>query len=275
MIVAIIVGVIIGTLWKGGQDNWLMKLFSDFTNALAYCVVFLAFIGIIMLSWVVLHAKQDLQTAQYVFSAVLPLLGTWVGTVLAHYFQKENLTAATQSITSLVSKVTGVEKLQSVPVKNVMIQPDQIETLPDVLIGKPDTEIPLQDLTGHLRNDIKKDRIPLFKGNKKAGPVERVVHLSLIDRFIAQKATPGQQAPALTLAELVADAQIGSVVRGSFAVVKSDATLADAKNAMDKASNALGSVGNCYDVFITDTGSSNDPVVGWITNDIINDNAKV
>jgi hypothetical protein len=159
VVVAIIVGVIIGTLWKGGQDNWLTKLFSDFTNALAYCVVFLAFMGIIFLSWIVLDAKRDLQTAQYVFSAVLPLLGTWVGTVLAHYFQKENLTAATHSITSLVSKVTGAEKLQSVPVKSVMIRPERIKTLAE---KKNDKDIKLTDLAKYLR-DIGVDRIPLFE----------------------------------------------------------------------------------------------------------------
>ena len=119
------------------------------------------------------------------------------------------------------------------------------------------------------------DRIPIFKGNELKGPINRVVHLSLIDRFIAQKATPGQPAPDLTLDDLTNDQQLGTVVRGSFAVIKSDATLADAKDAMDKASNALGSAGNCYDVFVTETGGSDDPVVGWITNDIINENAKV
>jgi hypothetical protein len=57
--------------------------------------------------------------------------------------------------------------------------------------------------------------------------------------------------------------------------VKSDATLADAKTAMDKASAALGSTDSCYDVFVTDNGNPDETVIGWITNDIINENAKV
>jgi hypothetical protein len=79
----------------------------------------------------------------------------------------------------------------------------------------------------------------------------------------------------LSLADLLADPQFGPVLRGSFGLVKSDATLADAKSAMDKASAALGSTGNCYDIFATATGSASEPILGWITNDIINDNAKV
>ncbi|HEX7516361.1 MAG TPA: hypothetical protein VF345_03640 [Chthoniobacterales bacterium] len=39
--------------------------------------------------------------------------------------------------------------------------------------------------------------------------------------------------------------------------------------------SAPGVPGNCYDIFVTTTGSASEPVTGWITNDIINENAKV
>src|SRR5438093_971982 len=35
-----------------------------------------------------------------VFTSVLPLFGTWVGTVLAFYFARENLQSATESVQS-------------------------------------------------------------------------------------------------------------------------------------------------------------------------------
>jgi hypothetical protein len=116
--------------------SFVEKLFGDFTNVLAWLVIILAFIGIFLLCYVVLKPTTNKDTTQYVFGAVLPLLGTWVGAVLAHYFQKENLAAATQSITDLASKVTGTDKLKSTPVKTVMIRPDRIDTLPDNLLGK-------------------------------------------------------------------------------------------------------------------------------------------
>jgi hypothetical protein len=243
-------------------------------------VVLLAFIGIYRLSKVVLNlGGGNLDNAKYVFAAILPLLGTWVGTVLAHYFQKENLAAATQSIGALASKVTGAEKLQSTPLKAVMIRPERIETLPDPLLDKKDEEIKLAELVKHLREGIKRDRLPIFKDNKKIGPAARVLHRSIVEKFITQKTfdTPPAAKPIadLTLADLMNDPQLGTVVRGSFALVKADATLADAKNEMDKASAALGQAGNCYDVFVTETGKADEVVIGWITNDIINDNAKV
>jgi hypothetical protein len=290
--VVLAAGVLVGlAAQKSGFGSFVEKLFADFTNVLAYVVVTFAFLGIFAISWQVIkvgggqpfNATKALETAKFVFGAILPLLGTWVGAVLAHYFQKESLAAATHSISDRASKVAGTDKLQSVPVKSVMIRPDRIQTLPDALLGKDDKEIPLADLVKHLRETIKLDRLPLFKNNQKAGPAARVVHLSLIEKFITQKTVPAAGAPpsaapsvaGLSLADLMADPQLGPVVRGSFALVKSDATLADAKKAMDKASSALGSAGNCYDVFVTDSGSPDDPVIGWITNDIINDNAKV
>ncbi len=289
LLLAIVVGVIIGmALNKTGASEFLAKLFSDFTNLLAYLVVLLAFGGIFVLSYVVLYAVNNLETAKYVFAAVLPLLGTWVGAVLAHYFQKENLAAATQSITDLANKVGGADKLQSTPVRNVMIRPDRIETLPDHLLDRRDNEIRLAELISHLRHGIKRDRLPLFKDNKKTGPATRVLHRSSVERFVTQQ-TFGSDVPALappppsspvlaadlTLADLMNDSVLGPVVRGSFAIVKGDATLADAKAAMDKASAALGSSGSCYDVFVTDNGTPDETVIGWITNDVINENAKV
>lgn len=314
LIAVLALGVFAGTLvQKGGISAAVEKLFSDFTNLLAYLVVLLAFSGIFLLAFVVLRSggAANAETAKYVFAAILPLLGTWVGTVLAHYFQKENLAAATQSITTLASKVGGAERLQSTPLRTVMLRPDRIDTLPDQLLDKPDEQIKLAQLVSHLREGIKRDRLPLFRNNQKIGPAARVLHRSVVEKFVTEctfeslpaaagatgaaaeeddgdgqpspAATPppasptaAAKAPAdLTLADLMADPELGRVVRGSFGLVKSDATLADAKKEMDKASNALGAVGNCYDVFVTDTGNPDEPVIGWITNDIINENARV
>lgn len=286
--IAIVAGLIIGLIaQKGGVGPFIEKLFADFTNVLAYVVVTFAFLGIFVIAWRVIkvgggqpfNANKALDTAKFVFGAILPLLGTWVGAVLAHYFQKENLAAATQSISDLASKVAGTDKLQSTPVKLVMIRPERIDTLPDPLLDKPDEEIELAELIKHLREGIKRDRLPIFKDNKKTGPAARVLHRSIVEKFITQKTfespAPAKPIADLTLADLMADPQLGGVVRGSFALVKGDATLADAKNEMDKASAALGNTGNCYDVFVTETGKADEVVIGWITNDIINENAKV
>lgn len=274
-------GVIAGLITKkGGIGAVIEKLFADFTNVLAYLVVILAFVGIFVLAGVVLYKDHAADTPKYIFGAILPLLGTWVGTVLAHYFQKENLAAATQSISDLASKVAGADKLKSTPVKTVMIRPDRIDTLPDALLDKPDDQIKLAELLTHLHQGIKRDRLPVFKDNKKTGPAERVIHRTAVERFITQETlAPAKDPPVavadLTLANLMVDPVFGPLVRGSFGLVKTDDTLADAKTSMDKKTAELGAAGSCYDVFVTETGNPAEIVIGWITNDIINENAKV
>jgi Na+/H+-dicarboxylate symporter len=89
-VIAIVAGLVIGLMARENGMNSLvgklLNLFNDFTDVLAYWVVSLAFVGIFILSGKVLEAaapKGALESAKYVFAAVLPLLGTWIGTVLA------------------------------------------------------------------------------------------------------------------------------------------------------------------------------------------------
>ncbi len=97
-----------------------------------------------------------------------------------------------------------------------------------------------------------------------------MIHRSTIDRFIADK---GRKAPTtdpktLTLQDRLADPEIGNMIATSYATVREDANLADAKKAMD-------SILDCQDVYVTKGGTPSEPVSGWVTNIIIEDNAHV
>src|SRR5690348_14978704 len=85
---------------------------------LAVGIVGASIFGIVVTSIVAIIAAgaERAETSRLVFSSVLPLLGTWVGTVLAFYFARENLQAATESTLALV----GLET--STPVTRVMIR---------------------------------------------------------------------------------------------------------------------------------------------------------
>src|ERR1700731_3914700 len=293
MVLVVAVGFIIGVLRKGGMAG-LSKLFGDFTNVLAYVVVILAFFGIFWLGRSVLNASDaNKDNVKYVFSAILPLLGTWVGTVLAHYFQKENLAAATQSITDLASKVAGAgtDKLQATLAKDVMIKSDQILTLPDKYIGQKvkdvNAQLLLSELIAHLKS-INKDRLPLFCDNQanvdqrtyqKKGVAAGVVHLSTINAFIqaytALPTAPDKKDPKdLLLGDLISDNKCyyKAVFDNSFGLVAEDATLGRAKTVMENLTQKIpsGIKEGCYDIFVTKTGDAKEEVLGWITNDIIN-----
>ena len=85
---------------------------NPFRARLGMYVVIGSSLGVIILGIVVMvaawHGGKDSpvkETAQLLFTSMLPLLGTWVGTVLAFYFTKDSLEAASR--TTLETVRTG------------------------------------------------------------------------------------------------------------------------------------------------------------------------
>ncbi|PYJ66774.1 MAG: hypothetical protein DME76_16260, partial [Verrucomicrobia bacterium] len=54
---------------------------------------------------------QFFDTAKYVLDVLLPVIGAWVGTVLAFYFGQVNFEAASKSAANLVRQLSPREKL--------------------------------------------------------------------------------------------------------------------------------------------------------------------
>jgi hypothetical protein len=204
--------------------------------------------------------KEDAGTR--VLSSILPLLGTWVGTVLAYYFSKENFEAATKSVTELAKQITTQDKLQSTQVSRVMISRKDMF----VKAGAADT-LKLSGILDELEKQKKGDRVPILGTRDEA---QYILHRSLIDKFLSGQARGGKSATdvaALTVADLLKDPDLKKMA-GAFGIVKSDATLSDVADLMTK-------IDSCQDVFVTQTGDTGEAVLGWITNVIVQDNSKV
>jgi hypothetical protein len=205
----------------------------------------------------------DTHSAKDILTMVLPMIGTWVGTVLAFYFGREQLEAATRSVTAIARELTPEEKLRAIKVTEKMIP----LTNAFVTTADPAT-VKLLDAIKGLETSGKGDRLPVLTSDKQP---KHVIHRSTIDRFIVQQATKGKnkdELASLTLADLLADNEFKDMLQTTVAVVPEGATLADAKRAMD-------ALKWCQDVMITPAGSSAEPASGWITNGIIRDNSKV
>ncbi|MHB9143098.1 MAG: hypothetical protein ACYC25_14605, partial [Paludibacter sp.] len=80
----------------------------------------------------------------FIGQTLLPLWGTWIGTVLAYYFGKANFEAASKSYQDVIKKLTPEEKIAKLLVKDVMLP------IRDILYLDYDTESP------KLINDILK-----------------------------------------------------------------------------------------------------------------------
>jgi hypothetical protein len=93
------------------------------------------------------------------------------------------------------------------------------------------------------------------------GRLVYIAHRSILDQFIARQVRKRQAADlaTLTLADMfTAEPQVREMFCKTAAFVGHQATVADAKAAMN-------AVPSCYDVFVTETGNPQEPVLGWLT----------
>ncbi|MBB5341466.1 hypothetical protein [Tunturiibacter gelidoferens] len=232
-----------------------------FREWLATIVVLISVVAVAILGGIAIYSEKA--QAKEILTMVLPMIGTWVGTVLAFYFGKEQLEAATRSVTAIARELTPEEKLRSIKVTDKMIP----RAAAYVVSEDPD-KLKLLDAVAGLEKVKKGSRLPILTNENTP---RYVIHRSTIDRFLSKAAAAGKQVgelQQLTLNDLLADPDFKINLENTFAIVPETATLADAKRAM-------GSLPSCQDVFVTRTGASSEPISGWVTNVIIEDNSRV
>ena len=144
---------------------------------------------------------------------------------------------------------------RAVPAKSQMIRPDGFFS--KNLGETPPNEIKLHMLLKELAS-IGRNRVPVM--NNSGHPLY-IIHRSMIDQFIVKRLTEDQSRPIdeLTLEDLLAEPSMKQMFESTFAVVGKRATLADASNAMRV-------IADCRDVFVTEAGTRDEPVIGWLTN---------
>lgn len=216
-----------------------------------------------------LDKSKFAETAKYVFAAIVPLIATWVGTVLAYYFSKENFESANRSVSRLVEKLTPEQILRKVPVKEKMIPRSKID-LHDLKKDGTEDQTKLEGDILRKMDQMGRRRLPVIDEN---GHPRYIIHRSLIDRYLTRKVVKDNLTPdaikELTLKELLDDdSELKIVFEEGFGVVDENATMADAKCEMEKTNE-------CQDVFVTRQGSKNEPISGWVTNVIISQTSEV
>src|SRR6266566_404189 len=202
---------------------------------------------------------QFFDIAKYVLGVLLPVIGAWVGTVIAFYFGQVNFEAASRSAANLVRQLSPREKLQAEPVGHAMMKGNDVTTF-KIPADKTETDIKIKEL---IDDGFEKDkaqprqRLPILDAQ---GRGKYVLHRSTIDAFVApKKHPPDVDESTLTLKDLLEDPKLKDYIVNSFMPLAPDATLADAKDLMDKNPQ-------CLDILVTQDGTKNGIVVGWITN---------
>jgi hypothetical protein len=203
-----------------------------------------------------------------VISILLPLWGTWIGTVLAYYFSKDNFESANKSVKDLVKSVTSDKKLETIKAKNVMIPTDKLVYI-EYKTGTNDNTLNLKITFLDFLTTKKIQRVILLDENKVA---KYVLHKSMIQDFITEYcfSNPSQSVSALTFADLKksTDATVQAILKDGIKFVSENANLSDAKTLIKNYTA-------CNDVFITQNGFEIEPALGWITDKTIAENSVV
>jgi|SRR6266496_1031399 hypothetical protein len=220
---------------------------------LAVGIVGASIIGIVVISAVAvaLAGSSRAETSRLVFSSVLPLLGTWVGTVLAFYFARENFQAATES----TLRLAGIEA--ATPVTRVMIRESVFVTY-DVGPGDRVEDVALTAVREKMQAlDPPSRRLPI---RNAFGAILYVIHDSTLTAYAD---SVGQTTTTLdkTIGDLLSDPTFRELVE-AIGFVAEKATVAEARAVMV-------SIKNCNDVFVTTNGKRDERAIGWLTNTLL------
>jgi hypothetical protein len=127
---------------------------------------------------------------QQVLTGILPLFGTWVGTILTFYFTRQNFEAATDSLQNALQAQVDKE-LKSTPVTAVMTPRSQIKgtTIPS---GKSEKDLNLLEICTIL-TEPKITRVPVFN---QSGVVMYVLHESTVYKYLAEEVYSKSKKPS-------------------------------------------------------------------------------
>jgi hypothetical protein len=239
-------------------------------------------IYLLALARLYINASKDSDSFNHIkelFGMLLPVVSTWMGTVLAFYFTKENYEAANRNVSAMVTQVTagGIDgKLQELKASEIMLKPDTfcLKLVKDMDAFKAEKLCGLIDMMEKTHSE----RMPVLQeGSMK---FVFLIYQQTIDRFISgvSKGTIKLKDDAK---KETADLTVQDMLDSDFPLIKNisslsfkdyflpvTATMSEVKEKMQD--NAV-----CQDVFLTKTGSSDEPVLGWVTNNLVIEKAEL
>lgn len=202
---------------------------------------------------------------QNVFNQLMAVVAAWVGAIIAFYFSRENINAVADGYRDLAAGMTGEAKLRTLSASVEMIPAsefDMVPLKPGDRNGKSIAANPISDLI-NVAEGKHRSRVLVLDGG---GAFVAVIHRSVLYEFLANEGGASQVQAADTAGApryVLEDILKAHPLVKTAAFVAKDATVADAKSAMER----MGP--QCQDVFITRGGSWREPVLGWLPNTMI------
>jgi hypothetical protein len=215
---------------------------------LAYGILAFSTTAIIVLAIYVI--RKDPGNGMTIFNIVLPVFASWVGTILAFYFGRENFESANKQVRELVQRLTPEERAKAL-VNSIMRSLDNVIHF-QIPPGKGDQDFKLSELSVKFVGNV--SRLPIIDAEKKP---KYMIHDSAIDKYLASGGNQEDTLEKFVATQKKAGFDFG--VNKGFVVVSEQSTIADAKRKMEETRS-------CQDIFITKKGTSDEPLTGWVSN---------
>lgn len=204
---------------------------------------------LVALGWAAI--ASDRTQAINIFNVILPVVASWVGTVLAYYFGRENFEAANQQVREMVQRLSP-EQLVTSPISSIMRSIHETIHI-EIPEGKGDNDIKLSSLVEKLDGKLI-TRIPVVTQGKKP---KYMIHESRIDKYLAEGGKANNSLEQFIAAQKEQNFEFG--INRGFVLVSEETTIADAKQRMEETSA-------CQDIFISKKGTADESLTGWVSN---------
>jgi hypothetical protein len=200
-------------------------------------------------------ADKAIQSIHTVLATLLPLFGAWVGAVIAFYFARENLDAASQSARAIIQDVLP-DRLASIPTSAAMVPLAQLEV---VRTPADDGKSLSAGILQHFRAKGL-SRLPILNADDTG---KGVFHDSTVQAFVLDTVAKGGNLDGITLKTMLDDPDQQKILAQSVVYTSSAATLAQVRAEMDKKSKDAPT--SVRDAFVTSTGDEKGKVIGYLS----------
>ncbi len=194
--------------------------------------------------------------AKWVLGTILPVVGAWVGGVMAYYFGKDNMQTGVK-----LGQLSAQQKLDSKTASDtdVGLNMDANLAVFTVPAGTELKNVTLSQLiTAYTKNGKEYNRLPILDSNNL--PLA-CLHRSTLDSFKSKLVSAGTQDQFDTTTFEAFCTAASWVPATSFGTVSPEDNLTKVQSIIKAAA--------CKDVFVTADGTPSNPVMRWITNDDI------
>lgn len=247
-------------------------MFSKIRARLAYdlTISVLGLIALIAITAIFAAARLDietmeafdrsflLETLKLLLTSLLPVLGAWVGTVLAHYYGRETLEAATR-----LSRPPPAPEPETASVAHVMIPMVSAKTL-TLEAGKLFEDLTLARVRlelDRLKDGKQYKRLPVLDAQACCIALIHESSFSEVSRLAggADDDRTLQTLKTTNKDDVKLQAELAKFTT-TIAYIGLKATLSDARSAMAR-------VPGSEDAIVTATGLKQEPAIGWVTNE--------